>query len=106
MSETNSTASAAAGKSEKPRKPAKPAKPRPDFPLYAHAAGYWAKKIRGKVHYFGPWDDPDGALDKYNAEKDALHAGRKPRPDPDALTVQQLGNSFLNHKQAVVDSGE
>lgn len=25
--------------------------------------------------------DPDGALAKYNAEKDALHAGKKPRED-------------------------
>ena len=37
----------------------KPAKPYPEFPLTAHPAGYWCKKIRGKIHYFGPWDDPD-----------------------------------------------
>jgi hypothetical protein len=29
----------------------KPAKPYPEFPLYAYAAGLWAKKIRGRVHY-------------------------------------------------------
>lgn len=39
MSNNNSTPSAPSGK------PTKPAKPRPDFPLYAHAAGVWAKVL-------------------------------------------------------------
>ncbi|NOY30733.1 MAG: tyrosine-type recombinase/integrase [Planctomycetes bacterium] len=47
-------------------KTAKPDKPTPNFPLYAHARGYWAKKIKGKLKYFGKWDDPDGALADYH----------------------------------------
>ena len=84
----------------------KPTKPRADFPLFPHATGRWAKKIRGKMHYFGPWADPGGALDKYVKEKDALHAGRKPREESDGVTVKELCNRFLNAKQALVDSGE
>ena len=41
---------------------ANPIKPRPDFPLFAHNTGRWAKKIKGKMHYFGPW--PWGALER------------------------------------------
>jgi integrase len=100
MSEPHSTPSARADK------PAKPAKPYPEFPLTAHPAGYWCKKIRGQLHYFGPWADPDGALAKYLEQKDALHAGRKPRPDPDAVTVKDVANQFLNAKQALLDAGE
>ena len=66
----------------------------------------WAKKIRGKMHYFGPWDDPDGALKNYLTQKDALHAGKKPRPDPEALTVKEAANAFLNHKTALLEAGE
>jgi integrase len=66
----------------------------------------WAKKIRGKMHYFGPWDDPDGALKKYLEQKDALHSGRKPRLDPEALTVKDAANAFLNAKKALLGAGE
>jgi integrase len=97
MSEDHITAPTVAGK---------PAKPYPDFPLFPHAAGVWAKKIRGKMHYFGPWADPDGALKKYLEQKDALHAGRKPRQDTDAATVKEVCNAFLNAKQAAVDNSE
>src|SRR5262245_14314789 len=100
MSEPHSTDSAPSGK------PAKPNKPHPDYPLTAHPAGYWCKKIRGKIHYFGPWDDPDGALTKYLEQKDALHAGRKPRESTEGLTVKEMCNAFLNAKQASVDAGE
>jgi len=97
MSKVNSTRAPAVSK---------PAKPYPDFPLFAHATGRWAKKIRGQLVYFGPWDDPDAALKKYLEQKDHLHAGRKPRSDPQALTVKQLANHFLNAKHALVDTGE
>lgn len=93
---------------EKPRRSSivKPNKPYPDFPLYAHAAGVWAKRIRGKLYYFGPWDDPDGALASYLAQKDDLHAGRKPREQTEGTTVKELVNAFLNQKKALVDAGE
>jgi hypothetical protein len=71
---------------------AKPNKPYPEFPLYAHAAGVWAKKIRGKVHYLRPWNDPDGALKNYLAQKEDLHADKEPREDTEGLTVKGLTN--------------
>jgi integrase len=107
MSESDSTTPAVAGK---------PAKPYPDFPLTVHPAGYWCKKIRGKIHYFGPRfkldDHPAAAaaatpaLDEYLKQKDALHAGRTPRPEIEGLTVKDLANQFLNAKSASRDSGE
>jgi integrase len=85
----------------------KPAKPYIDFPLFAHNTRRWAKKIRGKLHYFGPWSDPQGALDNYLKQKDALHAGRLPRPEPDGeLTVKAAVNAYLNAKVAARDAGE
>ena len=87
-------------------KAAKPKKPRPDFPLYAHASGRWAKKVRGKTHYFGPWIDPQAALEKWVDQKDDLLAGRTPRPvGIGRPTVADLCNSFLTHKQQLVTSG-
>ncbi len=43
----------------------KPAKPYPHFPLFAHASGKWAKKISGKIEYFGRWEDPLGAVAEF-----------------------------------------
>src|SRR5947207_562936 len=92
-------------------RPAKPEKPRHDFPLFPHATGRWAKKVRGKLEYFGKWsDDPKGerALNKWLDEKDDLLAGREPRPKGDDAgpTVKLICDSFLSHKKQQRDNGE
>jgi integrase len=84
----------------------KPNKPYPEFPLFPHATKRWAKKIRGSLHYFGPWSDPDVALKKYMEQKDALHAGRKPREVSTGVTVKELVNAYLNHKKSLQEAGE
>jgi integrase len=87
----------------------KPKPPKPDrpkgFPLYAHAAGYWAKCIRGKTHYFGKWDEPDAALEKYLAERDYLVAGKKP-PNADGISILEVLDRFLVARQRQVNTGE
>lgn len=85
---------------------ARPSKPYPEFPLFPHATGRWAKKIRGKTHYFGPWSDADAALALYEKQKDALHAGKKPREETDGFTLKVLCNAFLNAKTNARDAGE
>jgi hypothetical protein len=84
---------------------AKPAKPTIEFPLWHHPEGGWAKKIRGKVHYFG--FDAQAALAKYTAVKDDLEAGREPRAaQANGITVGRLVNLFLDRKQTRVAEGE
>lgn len=87
---------------------AKPQKPYKDFPLTAHPAGVWVKKIKGKLHTFGGWSDPDGALAKYRHQVDALQAGREPDPMPSdgQLTMLDLVNEFLESKEKMVESGD
>ena len=92
--------------STKRRPPNKPAKPYADFPLFPHATGRWAKKIRGKMCYFGPWDDPEAALNRYLTQRDDLYAGRTPRTQLEGMTVRELCNRYLTSKQQLRDSGE
>jgi integrase len=82
----------------------KPDKPHKDYPLFAHASGQWAKKIRGKFHYFGKWDDPDAALNEYLKKKDDLLAGRQPIDE--GITVKELCNYFIDNKEQGVGNGD
>lgn len=58
----------------------KPPKPTPDFPLFAHKNGQWAKKVGGRLVYFGPWADPAGALKRFLGGE-APAKLKKPYPD-------------------------
>ena len=78
---------------------AKSPKRRKGFPLWAHPNGQWAKKIGGKVHYFGPWDAPDQALDEYHALLRKLH---DPIEEGTPLELENLVNLFLNAKKLAV----
>ena len=85
---------------------AKPAKPYPDFPLFPHQTGRWAKKIRGKMYYFGTWTDPDGALRKFEEQKADLFAGRRPAERLEGLTIFDLCAKFLTTKKQAREAGE
>lgn len=85
----------------------KPTKPYPDFPLFPHATKRWAKKIKGRMCYFGPWQDWKAALELYQEQIHDLQMGRKPRPKVEGvLSVGDLCNQFLAHREAMVDNGE
>jgi hypothetical protein len=95
-------------KSTETRRQNKPSKPYSTFPLFPHATRRWAKKIRGKLHYFGPWDNPEAALEKLNREWPYFSEGRTPPPAlaGDGCTFRLLCNAFLNRKRSKLDSGE
>ena len=84
----------------------KPKKPSRDFPLFSNASGQWAKKVGGRLHYFGVWADPQAALNKWREQKDDLLAGRTPQAKGEALTLKTLVNAFLTSKKRLVASGE
>lgn len=96
-----------ATRQEKPKKPK-------GFRLYPHAVGQWAKTINYNTCYFGPWADPDAALEKYNREVANIRAGKPRNTDTPAatevrstgLTLKELVNRFLNFKRKRIASGE
>jgi integrase len=93
-------------KSEKRKKPRKPYRL---FPLTAHNNGQWCKKIRGKVHFFGVWADPNAAHDRYLRISADLHAGRKPDRgilSGGELTIKDVANHYLTYQQSRSQNGE
>lgn len=81
----------------------KPRKPSKTFPLFPHANGQWARKILGKLHYFGKWNDVDAAIAKYEKEHAYLFAGKI--PPVSAGTVASVVKAFLDTKSAAVETG-
>lgn len=94
-----------ASNSTVPPAPSNPTKPqRPEgSPLFWHATGRWAKKIRGKLVYFTGTHDE--AIAAYEEQKEALHSGRAPR-DQEGLTVYMLCARFLEAKKSLREAGE
>lgn len=88
-----------------PSRGAKPAKPSPDYPLFAHASGTWAKKIDGKHRHFGAWDDPDGALLRFEREY-GKRFGRRVRSAAEYVTIGEVVNRFLTARHARIAEGE
>lgn len=89
----------------------KPDKPYDEFPLFAHSNGQWTKKIKGKLWYFGKWDDTDAALQTYLDQVDDIHAGRDPRRTgvvqvSDAISVVDTVNLYLGSQEERCDRGE
>ena len=85
----------------------KPDKPHKDFPLGPASNGQWCKKIRGRIHYFGVWSEPDAAEAEYLRQKEYLQGGRlPPRKEQTGVTIMVLCNRFLNSKRALRDTGE
>ncbi len=80
-----------------------------DFPLTRHPRGYWCKKVKGKLHYFGKIvgdENGQAALAKWLEQKDELLAGRTPRIKSDGLTVADLANKYLSNRASLRDAGE
>ena len=64
------------------------------------------RKVRGVTRFFGPWNDPQAAVNKWLDQKDDLLAGREARTTGEGLTVHCLVNQFLETKEALVNAGE
>lgn len=92
-----------------------------DFLLWAHVLGYCAKRIKGKIHYFGRWGRIVGgkmtplpyefawqeALKIYKKKVDYIQAGPTlPAQPVEKLTLAQLCNQFLTAKQNALNSSE
>src|SRR5438270_8695843 len=90
-------------------KPAKPPKPYENFPLFAHAKGYWCKTINRRHESFGSWAWPDegayeaswrAALKRYHQYQEDLAHGRLIAERPELLTVEALVDAYLGYQHA------
>lgn len=92
-----------------------PPKPFPKFPLFPHRNGQWAKKIAGRLDYFGPWRWPDQAAyqlswraaeKKYNDWREAIARGQLFVANPRAITLEELCDLYLAPQHARAERNE
>ncbi|HEY1065006.1 MAG TPA: hypothetical protein VGE52_02815 [Pirellulales bacterium] len=88
----------------------KPEKPH-GCPLTPHPAGQWVAKIHGKVRYFGPWADLEGATRRYYETKAAIASGRVVDGVVDSeasgeCTIGDLVDLYCDAKKQAVAAGE
>lgn len=87
-----------------PQKTKRPTKPYGKYKLRAHANGSWCKKLKGKLHYLGPWDCPEDAEKRWER---ILRADSEQVDivEPDDLAVADLCTLFYRFKEREVDRG-
>lgn len=73
------------------------------LPLFKHRNGQWAKKILGKIYYFGT--DYDAALDSFLEQRDHLYAGRGKPEKSTEPTLVELANLYYDGCRQRVSSG-
>jgi hypothetical protein len=81
----------------------KPAKPFADYPLFPHDNGQWAKKHKGKLHYFGRWDDAEGALARYKTfvvEQPSENSTAEPKAEKPRIEKPNPNYPLTPHHEA------
>ena len=78
----------------------------PNYPPFVHRNGQWAKKVRGKLYYFGRLSEPDEALTLWLEEKDYLLAGLEPPTYTDGLTVGELCKKHKENVNSKIEAGK
>ena len=96
-------------KTKSSKKPAS-LKPYKEYPLTPHrAAKQWVKKHRGDSYYFGPLDNWQAALKRFEREWPYIIQGLTPpalSDDADACSLRTLANLFLESKRNKIAAGE
>lgn len=82
----------------------KPQKPYPEFPLFPHASGQWAKKIKRRTYYFGKLEDWEGALKLFQEQVDYIQTGVV--PPSQSTTLADVLNSFGESKKQSLETEE
>lgn len=93
-----------------PERPTKPVWPYPHITILTPAPnGQFMKKWKGKPYYFGVWDDPESALQRWRTEWPLITSGRaheRQNSPKSAIGLVELCTLFLEAKERAVGRGD